>query len=167
MSTLKRKSKGPQWFVIYTKSRNEKKVAERLTDMGFEIYCPLVKTVKQWSDRKKKVEEPLLRSYVFVFIEEHLREGVFEVPGVVRYLYWLGKPAVVKQEEIDAMKKFLKEIPTENIKLDFEKYDEVEVKSGAFAGQTGRFLYQNGNEVVLQLESLGTVVKVNIGVESL
>ena len=63
----------PHWFAVYTKSRNEKKVYERLIDEGYEAYLPLQKRLKQWSDRKKWVEEPLLRSYVFVKIN---REGL-------------------------------------------------------------------------------------------
>ena len=77
------------WYVLYTKSRQEKKVTEALNLLGVNAYCPVVTTMKQWSDRKKKVEEPLIKSYVFVNLEESNRDIVFEVPGVVRYLFWL------------------------------------------------------------------------------
>ena len=66
------------WYVLYTKSRNEKLVAERLKEIGIETYCPVLKKVKQWSDRKKVVEEPLFKSYVFVRLEEHNRKDVFK-----------------------------------------------------------------------------------------
>jgi transcriptional antiterminator RfaH len=75
------------WFVIYTKSKNEKKVSERLEAMGIEVFRPMVTTIRQWSDRKKKIKTPLLNSYIFVKIEEQNRNKVFEIPGVVRYLF--------------------------------------------------------------------------------
>ena len=95
------------WYVLYTKSRNEKVVAQKLAALGIEVYCPLVRTRKQWSDRLKWVEEPLLRSICFVHLTEQDRERVFQVSGVVRYLFWLGKPAIVSDHEIDQLKLFL------------------------------------------------------------
>lgn len=96
------------WYVVYTKPKWEKKVAEKLTQIGIECYCPLITQVKQWSDRKKKVEMPLFNSYVFIQIEDADRNSVFEVAGIVRYLFWLGKPAVVRDEEINVIKNSLK-----------------------------------------------------------
>src|SRR5690554_7279042 len=78
-----------KWYALYTRPRNEKKVVQGLTSLGIEVYCPMVTEVRQWSDRKKKVALPLIPSYVFVRIAETKRSMVFEVPGVVRYLYWL------------------------------------------------------------------------------
>ena len=95
------------WYVLYTKPKWEKKVAEQLNEKGIECYCPLIIKVKQWSDRKKKVEVPLFNSYVFVQIEDANRNSVFVSNGVVRYLFWLGKPAIVRDEEIDILKKSL------------------------------------------------------------
>ena len=95
------------WFVIYTKSRQEKKVALELEKMGITVYCPMINQIRQWSDRKKKVEVPLISSYVFVQLKERDREAVFEVPGIVRYVYWLEKPAIVRDEEIAVMKAWL------------------------------------------------------------
>ena len=96
------------WFAIYTRPKNEKKVVAGLEKIGIEVYCPMVKQVKQWSDRKKKVEVPLINSYVFVNIEESDRNVVFEIPGVVRYLFWLGKPAVIQEQEIEVLRASLK-----------------------------------------------------------
>ena len=91
------------WYAIYTKPRNEKKVTETLNSMGIEAYCPMVTSIKQWSDRKKKVTAPVLPSYVFVKIEEQKRNEVFQVAGIVRYVYWLGKPAIIRAIEIEAL----------------------------------------------------------------
>ena len=92
--------KSMPWFVIYTKSRNEKKVAELLQKNRVEVFCPLVKLKKNWSDRKKIVETPLIKSYVFVNLSEKDRNVVFNVPGVIRYVFWLKNPAIVRDNEI-------------------------------------------------------------------
>ncbi|MDT0651627.1 UpxY family transcription antiterminator, partial [Autumnicola edwardsiae] len=89
-----------QWYVLYTKPKWELKVYENLQKKDIKAYCPTVTEVKQWSDRKKKITAPLFRSYIFVYLAEKERSEVFEVPGVVRYLYWLGKPAIVRDVEI-------------------------------------------------------------------
>ena len=117
------------WKVLYVKPRNEKKVATLLENLGVTVYCPLVTEVRQWSDRKKKVQVPLLNSYVFVQIEEKERELVFQVPGVVRYLFWLQKPAIVRDSEIQLMKDWL---TGENVKAEVEQLqpgDKMKIKA--------------------------------------
>src|SRR6218665_2017808 len=96
------------WYVVYTKPKWEKKVADKLKQAGIECYCPLITQVKQWSDRKKKIEVPLFNSYVFVQLADSERNSVFQVAGVVRYLFWLGKPAIVKDQEIEIIKTSIK-----------------------------------------------------------
>ena len=100
------------WYALYTQPRQEKKVVTRLEQLAIEVYCPLLIQVRQWSDRKKKVEVPLLPSYVFVMIAPHERDKVFQVSGVVRYLYWLGQPAIIRDEEIVIMQKWLQNTVT-------------------------------------------------------
>ncbi|AUD06959.1 UpxY family transcription antiterminator [Spirosoma pollinicola] len=92
------------WYVLYTKSRNEKIVAEKLLEQGINVYCPLIKTKRKWSDRIKLVEESHYRSYCFVDLEEKKRATVFGIIGIVRYLFWQNKPAVVCDFEIEAIK---------------------------------------------------------------
>ena len=84
-----------KWLVIYTKPQYEIRVSKELNALGIQAYCPTYKKIIQYSDRKKKVEKPLMPSYVLVYIDEKDRNQVFTVPGVVRYVFWLGKPAVV------------------------------------------------------------------------
>ena len=74
------------WYVLYTMPRNEKKVAQRLSEAGYIVYCPLQKVRRQWSDRTKVVEEPLFKSYLFIQIEDSRRDEVFSFPGTVRYI---------------------------------------------------------------------------------
>ena len=92
------------WFVIYTKPQQELKVLERLQKINIEAYCPVVEEIRQWSDRKKKIVVPLIKSYVFVRLHLEERSKVFEIPGVVRYLFWMGNPAIVYDHEINALK---------------------------------------------------------------
>jgi transcription antitermination factor NusG len=144
------------WFVLYTKPRNEVKVAERLAAAGIAVYCPMVTTVKQWSDRKKKVTVPLFTSYVFVQVVEKQRPAVFDIPGVVRYLFWLGKPAVVRAEEIAVIKEMLNDTYKEVRFAALKPGATIIVEDGLFKGQTATFKEQKGNKTILILNGLGT-----------
>ena len=95
------------WYVVYTKPKWEKKVAERLSEIGITTYCPLITKLSQWSDRKKKIQVPLFNSYIFVQIDEKNRNVIFDIPGAIRYLFWLGKPAIVKEREIELIQEWL------------------------------------------------------------
>ncbi|MDZ7846878.1 MAG: UpxY family transcription antiterminator [Owenweeksia sp.] len=98
-----------QWYAVYVKSRNEKKVAERFEARGLACYCPLHTVTRQWSDRRKKVREPLFKSYVFVQSNTSTRLTVLQTPGVVGFVNWLGRPAVIRNSEIDAIRIFLED----------------------------------------------------------
>jgi transcription antitermination factor NusG len=98
------------WYAVYTKSRTEKKVALRLQEAGIQAYCPVNKREKQWSDRRKVTEEPLFRSYVFVNIDLAKQSAaVRRTLGVVNFVYWLNKPAVIQDDEILAIQQFFKD----------------------------------------------------------
>ena len=148
------------WYVVYTKPKWEKKVAEQLRNIGVECYCPLITHVRQWSDRKKKVEVPLFNSYVFVQLPEIDRNLVFQSAGAVRYLFWLGKPAIVRDEEIEIIKKGLDGPDSCEISLiPFQVGDKIELDSGPFSTQTAIVQEVNNNHYILVLESLGCVLK--------
>ena len=104
-----------KWYAIYTRPRWEKKVHNLLTQKGIEAYCPLNKVRRKWSDRVKLIEEPLFKSYVFVRVTEENKSDVRLTNGVVNFLYWNGKPAIVKDREIEVSRKFLNE--HENVAL--------------------------------------------------
>ena len=143
------------WFVLYTKSRNEKAVAERLRAMDIAVYCPLIRVKRTWSDRTKVVEEPLFRSYCFVHLEEYERANVFKAPGVVRYLYWLQKPAIVRDTEIDAIKWMLNEVDHSQIEIrNYKPGDRLTVASGNFAEVTGQVVGQQGKQVTIRLDAM-------------
>lgn len=149
------------WYVLYTKSRQEKKVTSGLSLLGITAYCPLVKTMKQWSDRKKKVEEPLLKSYVFVNLEESKRDIVFEVPGVVRYLFWLGKPAVVRDVEIEALQSNLNEIVTSFEIRTVLIGSNYSITEGPFKGLEGLVTRINKSSIQIILKELGFLITIN------
>ncbi len=140
------------WLVIYTTPRAEKKVNERLEEQGIETYLPLYKTIRQWSDRKKKVELPLFSSYVFVHVSVKERLQVLETDGVVRFLYYLKKPAVVRPKEIDAIKLFLHE--TEGLKIKVEVGQKVEIASGPMEGVYGEVIRIGKEKLLLRIEQL-------------
>ncbi|WP_035650416.1 MULTISPECIES: UpxY family transcription antiterminator [unclassified Flavobacterium] len=149
------------WYVVYTKPKWEKKVAERLTQIGVECYCPLITQVKQWSDRKKKIEVPLFNSYVFVQLSEIDRNSVFNIPGVVRYLFWLGKPAIVRDEEIGIIKSSLNATNVSDVSVSsIQVGDRIKLESGAFSNQDAIVQEISKTHYILVLESLGCVLKV-------
>lgn len=149
------------WYVVYTKPKWEKKVAERLNDIGINAYCPLVTKTSQWSDRKKVVTVPLFNSYIFVQIEEKDRNSIFEIPGAVRYLFWLGKPATVRDSEIEAIQKWLSAPSVYEITLDkWKKGDKIILESGPFAAQSAVIQEVKQNHYILILESMGCLLRV-------
>ena len=150
------------WYVVYTKPKWEKKVSERLNEIGVVTYCPLVKKTSQWSDRKKTINVPLFNSYVFVQIEDKDRSKVFEIPGVVRYLFWLGKPAMVRNSEIEAIQNWLSAPTTYEVTLDqWKKGDKIVLESGPFISQSAIIQEVKQNHYILILESLGCVLRVD------
>ena len=151
------------WYVVYTKPKWEKKVAEQLRNSGIECYCPLITQVRQWSDRKKKVEVPLFNSYVFVQLPDSERNAVFQSVGVVRYLFWLGKPAVVRDEEISIIKKWMNPSDGNEVSLlSFKVGDAIQLDSGPFSTQKATVQEVTNTHYVLILESLGCVLKIKI-----
>lgn len=150
------------WYVIYTKSRNEKKVASLLAKSNIEAYCPLKISEKQWSDRKKKIETPLFSSYCFVRLAPNNLKEVFKVPGVVRYVYWCDKPAIVKDFEIEEIKRWLSDYDHSSIQISSIGIDDVvEIKSGPFIDSFAKIVAKNGNQLVLELKGLGIRLTTN------
>jgi transcriptional antiterminator RfaH len=141
------------WFVLFTKPRNELKVTERLRSIGIEGYAPCKIEVRQWSDRKKKVLVPLLPSMVLVSLQEKQVDQVFEVPGVVRYLFEHGKRAKVSNEELLAMKSYLEN--TYPIQKELEAGDTVKVP---LLEQEATLLSIKGKKCLAQLQKLGAIV---------
>lgn len=150
------------WYAIYTKARSEKKVAERLSKQGFEVYCPTFTTLKQWSDRKKKVTVPVFSSYVFVKVKERERHLVLQDSGVMNFVFWLGKPAMIKEKEIEQLKLFLGEYQDSSFTVRaLEPGDAITLQQGAFAGEKGKVEKVGNKKVYVLLESVGLIVEVS------
>ena len=149
-----------RWYAVYTKPRWEKKIHALLQKKQIESYCPLNKVRRQWSDRIKVIEEPLFKSYLFVRVQESLMTEVRYVDGVLNYVYWNGKPAVVKDDEIIEIKKFMSEYEDVEVRaIDVKPADEVVVNSGVMMGASGRVLRVVGNNTVeVRIDSLGFVL---------
>ena len=150
------------WYALYTKPRNEKKVADSLNALGIEVYCPVINTVKQWSDRKKKVTLPVLPSYVFVKIEEQKRNDVFQVAGVVRYVFWLGKPAIIRPIEIEALQHSLTQEYKSITTTQLQKGDSVKIPAGPFKGYEGIIRQVSASKMQLLLDSIGVLITLDV-----
>lgn len=157
------------WYVLYTKPRNEKKVTQRLMDKGVEVFCPLKEEVKQWSDRKKKVAEPVFRSYLFVRLDDYKKEGVevLSTPGAVRFLWWNGKPGIVREYEIQAIRDFLNDYKDAEITVVLKEGEQIKVKEGPLKDAEGRVLMVRGNKAILHLHSLGLNMTAKLPVQAL
>ena len=98
-----------QWHALYVRSRSEKKVLSQLQEMGIEAYLPLVTKIKQWSDRRKKIEEPLFKSYVFVYSNAKEYLPILNVYGVMRFVTFEREAVVVPDNQIVAIKRFVED----------------------------------------------------------
>lgn len=158
-----------QWYAIYTRSRCEKKVASLLHKHKIESYCPLNKVLRQWSDRKKIVDEPLFSGYVFVkinideqFVVKHLTSDI------VNFVYWLGKPATIKDQEITNIKLFLSNHM--NVKLEKQTVrvdDRVKILSGPLMDREGQIRSIHNNKVKLTLPSLGYTMVAETAIDNI
>jgi transcription antitermination factor NusG len=144
------------WHAVYTKPRWEKKVHARMAERGLESYCPLNKVRKQWSDRVKLVEEPLFKSYVFVRVSPEDQTRVRMVDGVLNYVYWQGKPALVRDAEIDAIRRFMNEYEEVQVEsLELKPDDRVLIRSGLLMDKEATVLRVLHQTVEVVIESLG------------
>lgn len=152
-----------KWLAVYTRPRWEKKVSNLLIQKGIESYCPLNKVHRKWSDRIKLVEEPLFKSYVFVKVNDELRTNVRMTDGVINFVYWNGKPAVVKEKEIESIKKFLGEhTDVELVPMELKLNEKVLVTSGPLMHQEGKVLELKNKYVKILIESLGYHLVANV-----
>jgi transcription antitermination factor NusG len=154
------------WRVIYTRSKWEKKVDQLLQEKGIQSFCPVIKKERQWADRKKIVEFPLFNSYLFVKVNNREELAVRETLGVVNFIYHSGKPATLREEDIEEIRNYLKIYPdleTVSIK-DFKIGDKVKIKDGMFSNHLGEVIKIEGKNILMVIEHLecALTTKVNI-----
>ena len=148
-----------KWLAVYTRPRWEKKVNQLLAEKGLESYCRLNKVRRKWSDRVKIVEEPLFKSYVFVKVTDEDRSTVRMTNGAVNFVYWNGKPAVIREKEINAIKRFLNEY--ENVearKVELNVNQRVRITNGTFMDQEGKVLDVRHKMAKVAIDSLGYIL---------
>ena len=150
------------WYVLHTKPRSEKKVEEKLLSIGINAYCPTRKEIRIWSDRKKRIEVPALPSMVLVNIDDNEINKVFQCSSVIRYMFWLGKRAIVKQSEIDILKKYL----NGDYNSINSKFSEIKVGDNcslsSFNNEEGIVNRISKNNIWIFLKSIGYSVKLKL-----
>lgn len=155
-----------QWHALYVWSRAEKKVFTTLKEMGIEAYLPLITEMHQWSDRKKKVEMPLFRSYVFVHSLPADQYNILNVSGVLRFVSFGGKPVVVPDNQILAIKKYVDEYEGRAESLDNTPLAEgqaVRIIGGPLRGLVGRLAsIKNKRHLIVYIETVGQYLPINI-----
>ena len=154
----------PKWYALYVRSRNEKKAFLRLSEEGYKAYVPLLKTLRQWKDRKKMVEVPLFSSYVFVNLVPKQFYAVLQVDGVVNFVRLEGQPDPIPDDQIESLKLLLSSAEKFEISYDsFELGDEVEVIRGSLQGFKGVLVnYKGKKRALLRIEALNQSLMVEI-----
>jgi transcription antitermination factor NusG len=156
------------WYAIYTKPRWEKKVHSLLSEKKIESYCPLNKVRKKWSDRMKIVEEPLFKSYVFAKVTTEDQTKVRMTAGVMNFVYWQGKPAIIPAKEIETIRKFLNEY--ENVMaepMQLKEDGKVIIRQGLFMDHEAKIIKIEGNKVKVVIESIGYTLIASIDKKNL
>jgi len=135
-----------KWYVMYTASRSEKKVATRLRENGKEVYLPIIEELRQWSDRKKKVERPLFNGYVFVKTTRNELWECLQIPGAVKFVHFSGQHATVRDEELATIERIISTgVAIESDGSVIEPGEKVEVIGGALQNMTGEVI-EKGNK---------------------
>jgi len=161
-----------KWFAIYVRSRFEKKVLQSLADIGIESFLPLISRIKRWSDRMKRVEEPLFRSYLFVRIQpndETAKLNVKKVSGVVRFVSIKDVPVPVPDNQIAAIKAYIADNTLHEVNCeDYKEGELVTIKSGHLRDLIGRFVKINGkHRVIINIESVGQSLPIDVPISNI
>ncbi|MBQ2498711.1 MAG: UpxY family transcription antiterminator [Bacteroidales bacterium] len=155
-----------RWYAVYVKSRYEKKTCKLLEDRHIEVYLPLLNRLKQWSDRKKMVEEPLFKSYIFVRTDLKNYYDILNTPGVVRFVGFEGRPAPVPDNQIMAVRQFVGDYDGVLELDEIQSLHEgqlVEIVYGEMKGLVGRLVSFNGKQrLIVDIESVGRSIPINI-----
>ena len=154
------------WYALYVHSRAEKKVYSQLLDMGIEAYLPLVTKMKKWSDRMKKVEEPLFKSYLFVRADEKSHFSIVSLPGVTKFVSFERKAVRVPENQINAIKKYCDDYVSDEKEVDQNEFHEgqlVRITTGEMKGLIGRLApVNNKKRLIVNIESVGHNLPINI-----
>ena len=158
------KNTKPNWYALYTKSRTEKKVYEDLKNQGIEVYLPLKREQRQWSDRKKWVEVPIISSYIFIKISPWQYRDVFNARGVVAYVSHKGKAVPIPEREIEAMRRTVENKLAFSVESDkLRKGEKVTITSGPLKGIEGEVEDIKGTKkLYLRISHIGYMLVLNL-----
>lgn len=155
-----------KWYPIYTRSRAEKRTQEALAKKNITTYLPLIKVEKKWSDRKKIINEPLLKSYLFIYISAKEYTEVLMTYGVSRFIYFSGKIATIADQQIQDLKLLLaNEAELEVVNHDINPGEKVLIKAGPFKGIIAELVsLKNRKCIILRLQSLGHSIEIKTSI---
>ena len=165
MKVLKRNYR---WYAIYTRSRSEKKLYKELLDKSIEVFLPLKKELRVWSDRKKWVENPLFTSYIFVRVSEREYYEAINSTWAVRYVCFEGRAVPIPDSQIDSLKLFLEDTKrdVELTSRSLKKGEHLEITIGPLKGVRGELVQLRGqHRIVLRFISLGCCVHADISMD--
>ena len=153
-----------KWYPVYTHPRAEKKACQALINKGVETYLPLQRQLKQWSDRKKWVDEPFIKSYLFVYIKEHEQTEVLMTKGIARFIYFSGRIASMPQKQIDELKLLMASpFELEITEEDLQPGEKIMIKAGPLKGLTGEIIsYRSQKQLALRLENMGYSIIIHV-----
>ncbi len=154
-----------KWYVMYTASRSEKKVAERLNEKGWDVYLPIVEELRQWSDRKKKVQRPLFNGYVFVKTNRNQLWECLQIPGAVKFVHFSGQHATIREEELEIIKRVVTTgVAVETDGSEIEPGEKVKVMGGPLQDMVGEVI-EKGNKDYLLIRIPGIMQNMLITIE--
>jgi transcription antitermination factor NusG len=152
-----------KWYALYTKARHEKKVERQIAEKGIQTYLPMNRVLRQWSDRKQWVEQPLFRSYLFVRADTSERYRAIQVYGAVHWVTFRGEHTIVPEREIDTIQRILRERPSVETCQNLEIGDEVEITHGPMTGIHGKLEEHRGEgRIVVSVPSIRQALRFNI-----
>lgn len=155
------------WLAFYTKPRQEFKTAELFQNLSIEYYLPTIITIRQWSDRKKKIRIPLFNGYVFAKVDEKERLLAVQQDSVVKIISFSGKPSYIPEWQIESLKKMLTETPDVFVTNGLEVGQQVKITEGPFSGIMGIIKEVNKEKwLAVSLELLNRTVSVRLPIES-
>jgi transcriptional antiterminator RfaH len=157
-----------KWYPLYTRPKHEKTAYANIISNGYEAYLPLIKETRKWSDRKRIVDVPLIKSYVFAFLNQHQLYEVTQFHGVSRYIKFNNGPAFVRDEEIESLKKMIdSEVQIEVSDNIIAPGKRIKMLAGPMAGYEGEIIEEKGkNKLLVRLDSIGKSLKIVIDKES-
>ncbi len=152
------------WYVMYTTSRAEKKVTQRLRERGIEVFLPMVEELRQWSDRKKKVQKALFNGYIFVKTTKAQLWESLQVPGAVKFVNFSGEHATVRDKEIEAIKRIVDTgVAVETDSSEIEKGENVIILGGPLQGMSGECVNKgNKDYFIIRVPGINQNLMVNI-----